>query len=50
VQKVRLSNAHTIPFALPVAETEGVLPGNPKVPGDADVALVLNFAVVVFSW
>jgi hypothetical protein len=51
VQNRLLSSAHTIPFEVPDAEIEGVLPGNANPPaGCVPVRDKLNVAVAVLSW
>jgi hypothetical protein len=44
-----LSSAQTIPLDVPLAETEGVAPGNPKDPFEREVEEVLNLPVEGFN-
>src|SRR5271168_997148 len=49
VQYWLLFSTHTMPLAVPCAETEGVAPGNPNVPADCDVCEILNWPVDVLN-
>jgi hypothetical protein len=44
-----LSKAQTIPFTVPEEETDGVLPGKPKLLGDCGTLAWPNMPVVVLK-